>query len=124
MRVVGGNEEVEKPEEFVDLLFGKVGVVGCVFYFESVAVGAFSRHDVWQGVEAGVAYWNSDGVVAFLLQKLNQYCFAVEAPFAPTTKPHSINSVVNGFPALTFATLSGVGDKNCSLRAPEKTVLR
>ncbi len=90
MPVIGGDEEVEKPEEFIDLLFGKVGVVGGVFYFKSVTVCAFSRHDIGQGIEAWVAYWNSDGVVAFLLQKLNQYGFAVEASFAPTTKPYSV----------------------------------
>ena len=71
MRVVSGDEVVEKPEEFVDLLFGKVGVVGGVFYFKSVHVGAFSRHDIGQGIEAWVAYWHSDGVVAFFLQELN-----------------------------------------------------
>ncbi len=90
VRVVGGDKLVEELEEFVDLLFGKVGVVAGVFYFKSVYVAAFSCHDVWQGVEAWVAYWNSDGVVAFFLQELNQYCFAIEASFAPTAKPYSI----------------------------------
>jgi len=67
MHVISGDKLVEKPEEFIDLLFGKVGVVAGVFYFKSVHVGAFSCHDVWQGIEAWVAYWNTDGVVAFLL---------------------------------------------------------
>ncbi len=87
---VGWDEEVEKSEEFINLLFGKVSVVGGVFYFESVAVFAPSSHYVWQGVEAGVAYWNSDCVVAFLLQKLHEYGFTVEASFAPTAKPYPI----------------------------------
>ena len=90
MLVIGGDKEVEKPEEFIDLLFREIGVVAGVFYFKSVTVCAFSCHDVWQGIEAWVAYWNSDGVVAFLLQELNQYGFAIEASFAPTTKPYSI----------------------------------
>ena len=90
MPVIRGDEKVEKPEEFIDLLFGKVGVVGGVFYFKSVAVCAFSCHDVGQGVEAWVAYWNSDGVVAFFLQEFNQYGFAIEASFTPTAKPYSI----------------------------------
>jgi len=88
--VIGGDKEVEKPEEFVDLLFGKVGVVGGVFYFKRIAVGAFSCHDVWQRIKAGVAYWDSDSAVSFLLQELNQDCFAIEASFAPTAKPYSI----------------------------------
>ena len=66
-----GNELVEEPEEFVDLYSWEVGVVGGVFYFKCVDVFAFSRHDVWQGVEAGVAYWYADGVVAFFLQELD-----------------------------------------------------
>jgi len=90
MPVIGGDKEVEKPEEFIDLLFGKVGVVGGVFYFKSVTMRAFSCHDVWQGVEAWVANWNADSVVAFLLEKFNQYCFAIEASFAPTAKSYSI----------------------------------
>ncbi len=90
MRVIGGDKEVEKPEEFIDLLFGKVGVVAGVFYFKSVTVRAFSRHDIRQGIEARVAYWNSDGVVAFFLQELNQYGFAIEASFAPAAKPYSV----------------------------------
>ena len=90
MRVVGGDKLVQKPKEFVDLLFGKVGVVADVFYFKSVHVTAFSCHNVWQGVEAWVAYWNPDGVEAFFLQKLNQYCFAVEASFSPATKFYSV----------------------------------
>ncbi len=90
MPVVGRDEEVEKPEEFIDLLFGKVGVVGGVFYFKGVAVCAFSRHDVWQRIEAGITYWHPDGIVAFFLQKLNQHRFAVEASFAPAPKPHSV----------------------------------
>ena len=90
MLVIGGDKEVEKPEEFIDLLFREIGVVAGVFYFKSVTVRAFSCHDIWQGIEAWVAYWNSDGVVAFLLQELNQYCFAIEASFAPTAKPYSI----------------------------------
>jgi hypothetical protein len=90
MPIIRGDKEVEKPEEFIDLLFGKVGVVGGVFYFKSVTVHAFSCHNVWQGVKAWVAYWNSYGVIAFLLQELNQDSFAIEASLAPTAKPYSI----------------------------------
>ena len=114
MLVVCRNKEVEKPEEFIDLLFGKVGVVAGVFYFKSVAVRAFSRHDIWQGIEAWVAYWNSDGVVAFLLQELNQYCFAVEASFAPAAKSYSIYFCAQRFSLLNVLLVyQGVGDKNC-----------
>ena len=97
MLVIGGDKEVEKPEEFIDLLFREIGVVAGVFYFKSVTVCAFPRHDVWQGIEARVAYWNSDGVVAFLLQELDQYCFAIEASFAPATKPYSIDFCAQRF---------------------------
>ena len=90
MLVVGGDKEVEEPEEFVDLLFGKVSVVAGIFYFKSIAVRAFSCHDIWQGIEAWVAHWNTDGIVAFLLQELYQYRFAIEASFAPASKSYSI----------------------------------
>ncbi len=86
-----GDEFVEEPEELVDLLLGKVGVVGGVFDFKSVHVKVASRHDVWQGVEAWVAYGDPNGVVAFLLQKLHQDGFAVEASFAPTTKSYPVD---------------------------------
>ena len=89
--VVGWDEFVEEPEELVDLLPGEVCVVGGVFYFEGVHVAAPSCHDIGKRVEAGVAYGNSDGVVAFLLKELNQYGFAVEASFSPAAESHSVN---------------------------------
>lgn len=46
---------------------GVVGVVGDVFYFKRIEVFASARHDVWEGVEAGVADGNSDGEVTVLL---------------------------------------------------------
>jgi len=98
MAVIGWNKLVKKPEEFIDLLFGKVGVVAGVFYFKSVNVLAFSSHDVRQGIEARVAYWNTDGIVAFFLQELNQYGLAVEASFAPATKSYSIDFFAQVFP--------------------------
>ena len=81
---------VKKAEEFVDLLFGKVGVVGGVFHFKGVEVFAFSRHYVWERVEAGVADWDADGVVAFFLKQFDQNGFAVEASFAPTPKSDAV----------------------------------
>ena len=39
-------ELVKEPEEFVNLLFRKVGVVAGVFYFKSVGVFTFSGHYV------------------------------------------------------------------------------
>ena len=81
---VGGDEFVEEAEEFVDLLFGEVRVVRGVFYFERVGVVAFAGHYVWERVEAGVADWDADGVVAVFLEELDEYVFAVEAAFAPS----------------------------------------
>ncbi len=69
--LLGGHEFVEEAEEFVDLGFGEVCVVGGVFDFEGEGVWAFSGHDVWEGVEAGVADGNADGVVAVLLQEFD-----------------------------------------------------
>ena len=91
MRVIGGDKLVEELEKFVDLLFGKVGVIADVFYFKSVHVSAFPCHYIWQRVEAGVAHWNSNGVVAFFLQELDQHCFAVETSFAPAAKFYSVD---------------------------------
>ena len=54
-------------------------------------MNTFSCYDVRKGTEAGVADWNSDGVVAFLLQELYKYCFAVEASLAPTAKSYSVD---------------------------------
>lgn len=65
------DELVEEPEEFVDLYSWEVGVVAGVFHFKRVCVFAFPRHHVWQGVEAWVAYWDADGVVAFFLQEFD-----------------------------------------------------
>ena len=79
------------------MFFGKVGVVAGVFYFKSVGVLAFSSYDVWQGVEAWVAYWNPYGVVAFFLQELDQYGFTIEASFAPATKPDSVDFCAQQF---------------------------
>ncbi len=98
---------VKKTEEFVDLLFGKVGVVAGVFHFKGVDVFAFSRHYVWEGVEAGVADGDADGVVAFFLQEFNQDGFAVEASFAPTPKFDSVNFGGQQFPLLN-ACIYGV----------------
>jgi hypothetical protein len=64
-------ELVEEPEEFVDLRFGKIGVVGGVFDFKSVEVGSFARHYVGQRVEAGVANWDAYGIVAFFVEQFN-----------------------------------------------------
>ena len=97
--ISGGNELVKKAEEFVDLLFRKVGVVACVFHFKGVDVFAFSRHYVWEGVEAGVADGDADGVVTIFLQEFNQNGFAVEAPFAPTPKFDSVNFGGQQFPS-------------------------
>ena len=91
VRVVRGNEFVEEPKELVDLLSGVVGVVCCVFYFKGVVVVAFACHDVWEWVEAGVAYGHPNCVVAFFLKQFDQYGFAVEASFAPTPKSYSVN---------------------------------
>ena len=97
MPVIRRDKLVEKPEEFVDLLFGEVGVVASVFYFKSVNVRAFSGHDVWQGIETWVAYWNADSSVAFFVQELNQYGFTVEASFAPTAKFDSVDFFAQQF---------------------------
>ena len=97
--ISGGNELVKKTEEFVDLLFRKVGVVACVFHFKGVDVFAFSRHYVWEGVEAGVADGDSDGVVAFFMQEFYQDGLAVEASFAPTPKSDSVNFGGQQFPS-------------------------
>jgi len=67
--VAGGAELVEISEEFVDLRFGEVGVVAGVFDFEGVVVIASACHYVGEGVEAWVADWDADGVVAFLLEE-------------------------------------------------------
>ena len=88
------------------MLLGKVGVVGGVFHFKSVRVKATSSHDVGQRIEAGVAYWNPNGVVAFLLQKLHQNGFAVEASFAPTTKSYPVDFFTQTVVPLAFAVLS------------------
>jgi len=82
---VGWDEFVEETEEFVYLLFGEIGIVGGVFDFESVRVVSFPGYDVGQGVEAGVAYWDADSVVAVLLKEFYQYAFAIEAALAPAT---------------------------------------
>jgi hypothetical protein len=97
MPVIRRDKLVEKPEEFIDLLLGKVGVVASVFYFKSVNVRAFSGHDVWQGIETWVAYWNADSSVAFFVQELNQYGFTVEASFAPTAKFDSVDFFAQQF---------------------------
>lgn len=89
---------VEESEEFVDLWLWEVGVVAGVFYFKSVGVKAFACHDVWEGVEAGVADWDPDGVVSFFLQELDEYCFAVKASFAPTSKFDSVNVLAQLLP--------------------------
>ena len=74
---------------------------------------AFSRHDVWQGVEAWVADWDADGVVAFFLQKLDKDSFAVEASFSPTPKFDSVNFSAQFFLSrMVYLSLSW--DKKCS----------
>lgn len=117
------NELVEETEEFVDLYFWKVGIVGGIFYFKSIAVLAFSGHHVWERVEARVADWDADCVVAFFLQKFNQNSFAVEAPFAPTPKFDAVNFSGHFFPSRNMLYLSGFRDKNCSLGRFKKCVL-
>ncbi len=69
--VFSWDEFMEKPEELVDLLFGKVSIVCGIFNFERVAVFAFSRHDIGEWVETGVANWNPYGVVAFFVKKFD-----------------------------------------------------
>ncbi len=65
------DELVEEAEEFVNLHSWEVSVVGGVFYFECVHVFAFAGHDVWQRVEARVAYRDPHCVIAFLLQEFD-----------------------------------------------------
>ena len=65
------NEFVEEPEEFVDLRFGEVSVVGGVFDFKSVEVGAFARHYIGQWVEAWITNWDADGIVAFFVEQFD-----------------------------------------------------
>ena len=69
--VASGDELVEKAKEFVYLHSGKVCVVCGVFYFKCIDVFAFSCHNIWKRVEAGVAYWDTNGVLAFFLQEFN-----------------------------------------------------
>ena len=106
-------ELVEEAEEFVDLYFGEVGVVGGVFYFKGIHVSAFTRHNVWQRVEAWVADGHAHGIVTFLLQQLNQDGFAVEAAFAPTPKLDAVKLCTQLHSRLL---LCRVKDKKCSLR--------
>jgi len=89
--VTCGDELVEKAKEFVYLHSGKVCVVCGVFYFKCINVFTFSCHNIWKGVEAGVAYWDANGVVPFFLQEFNQDSFAIESSFTPTPKFDSVN---------------------------------
>ena len=116
------NELVEETEEFVDLYFWKVGIVGGIFYFKSIAMLAFSGHHVWERVEARVTDWNADCVVPFFLQKFNQNSFAVKAPFAPTPKFDAVNFSCHFIRLLNMVYLLGFRDKNCSLGRFKKCV--
>jgi len=113
---------VEEPEEFINLLFGKVGIVRGVFHFKSIRVKIPSSHYVRQRIEAGVADGNPNGVVALLLQQLHQNGFTIEASFAPATKSHPVNFFTQAAfsPRLLFYLLSE--DKNCCLRDTGKWV--
>ena len=82
---------VKKAEKLIDLGFGKVSVIGSIFYFECVGVIPFARHYVRERVKAGIADWNADGVVPVLLEKFDKYAFAVETPFAPSAKRNFVN---------------------------------
>ncbi len=50
---------------------GEVGVVGGVFDFKCVGVGAFACHDVGEWVEAGVADGDADGVESVFLEQFD-----------------------------------------------------
>lgn len=89
---------VKKPEEFVDLFFGKVGVVGYVFYFERVSVLSPSGHNVGERVEAWIAHWNPNGVVSFFLEEFHKYSLAIETSFTPAPKSYPINFFTQKFP--------------------------
>ena len=82
---------VEKLEELVNLRLRKISIVTGIFHFKSVEMLASARHDIWQWVEAGVAHWHANGVVAVFLQQLDQYGFAVETSFAPASKFDFVN---------------------------------
>jgi hypothetical protein len=87
------------------LLFGEIGVVAGVFYFKRIDVGAFACHYVWKRIEAWVAYWDADGVVAFFLQEFDKYAFAVESSFAPSAKFDSVEFCARLVSLLSFAIL-------------------
>ena len=89
--IVDGNEFIQEPEEFFNLLFREVGVVLCVFDFESVHFRAFSCHYVGQGVKAWVADWNTYGVVSVFLQKFYEGVFGVKASLSPSANGVFVN---------------------------------
>lgn len=107
---------VEEPEEFINLLFGKVGIVSGVFHFKGISVKTPSSHYVWQGIETGVADRNPNGVIAFLLQKLHQNSFTIEASLAPATKSHPVNFFAQAVLSLRLQFYLCPEDKNCCLR--------
>jgi len=86
----------QESEEFVDLLFWEIRVIGGVLYFVGKDVLASSSHYVWEGVKAGVAYWNADSVITFFLQKFDENGFAVETSFAPAAKSYSVEFSTQG----------------------------
>ncbi len=75
----------------------EVGVVASIFYFKRIDVLAFSCYYIWQGVEAWVAYWYANGIVAFFLQEFDKHGFTVEASFSPTPKFYSVNLCAQRF---------------------------
>ena len=58
----------------------------------------FSSHNVWQGIEAWVADWDSDGIVPVFLEEFDEYVFAVETSFAPSTQRDLVNFFHASFP--------------------------
>ncbi len=69
--LVSWDEFVKEAEEFVDLGFGKVGIVGGVFDFKCEGMFVFSGHDVWERAETGVADGYAHGVVAVFLEQFD-----------------------------------------------------
>ena len=89
---------VKEPEEFVNLLLRKVGIVAGVLNFKSVGVFAFPGHYVRQRIQAGVANGDTDSIVPVLLQELHQNRFAIESSLTPSSKLDFINFLKSRFP--------------------------
>jgi hypothetical protein len=84
-------EFIQESEELLNLLFGKIRIIFCIFHFEGVNFQVLSGYNIRERVKAWIADRNAHGIVSIFLQKLYEGFFSIEASLSPSADGVFVN---------------------------------